>query len=221
MSVQYPQNDYTRMIEATRSANASGVRGIGVASASPLPTAQSADLGRVVEEQARPELTPAERAELDAQARAAGIMDERIGTAPEGTASAYSSQEDAVAAGAPVVRTPRAVVTPTGRVVTSALVPPIVAPRLPNFRKVEGIDLLRDRVLIDGMEFPISAEDARGFKEFVVETARAAIMEKLNEAVGLFASPETAEDPNGGSTPEGTSTEVQREPEGSSTEPSV
>jgi len=95
-----------------------------------------------------------------------------------------------------------------------------VRSRLPDFRKVEGIDLLRGYAMVDGMEFPIPTEKASEFKRFVVETARAAIMESMEEAVGLFTTPETAEVEDGGSTT-GTAPAVQQQPEGSSAEPAL
>ena len=60
------------------------------------------------------------------------------------------------------------------------------APRVPDFRKVEGIDLINNAVVVDGLTFPLSAEQALELRQMVVETARAAIMEKLDEAMKLF-----------------------------------
>jgi hypothetical protein len=72
--VDYPENDFTRMIEMTNQENRSGVRrNIGVASATPMPTVQSAAVGRPVEDEAP--LTAEERAELDKAAIAAGVRD--------------------------------------------------------------------------------------------------------------------------------------------------
>lgn len=210
--VEYPQNELTRLIEQTAAENRSGLHGGGVASATPLPSVQSADFGRVLPADAP--LTEEERAELNRKAVEAGIHDERLGVpAP---ASAYESLGAAVAAGAQVT-------VPTERMIPKRSTPTVVprdSARLPDFRKVEGIDLLRSRVWIDGMEFPITEEDARGFKEFVVETARAAIMVALSEAISLFTQAETPEDlDEGDGMAEDAAEEVQRQPEGSSPKP--
>src|SRR5689334_20471584 len=97
--VDYPQNDFTRMIEEIGQRNVGGARGGGVASASPLPTVRSADLGREVPEE--PPMSLEERAELDLLAQQAGVKDPRLGNV-EQDAVGYKSQEEALAAGAPV-----------------------------------------------------------------------------------------------------------------------
>jgi len=196
--VAYPSNDFTKMIERTASGNRSGVR--GVASATPLPTVQSADMGREV----LAPLTAEERAELDLKAIAAGVRDPRIGS-PEATDGNYVSLDAAIAAGAPVeipVERHPVGMAATGRIAAREFIAQTV--RLPDFRHVEGIDLLRGCVMVDGMEFSIPETDARDFKQYVVETARAAIMTKLNEAAGLFAAPVTPAEE--GSAIEGTTT---------------
>jgi hypothetical protein len=213
--VVHPDNDYTRMIEMVSSQNRSGMR--GVASATPLPTAQSADVGRVADPP--PPMSSEERANLDRLAIEAGVKDDRLASADPGQ---YPSLEEAVAAGAPVKPnyTPRALMSRERMTAREAMA--ISTPRLPDFRRVEGIDLLRDRILIDGMEFPIPVDDAVHFKQYVVSIAKAAIMKMLNEATSLFAAPVTpAEVTSGGSTAESTSTEVQRQSQGDSPEPTV
>lgn len=229
MSVEYPRNDFTDMIEETSRQNVTGVRRAGVASALPLPTVRSSDLGQEIPEQAP--LSPDELAELNRLAASIGMKDERIGTA-DVSPGAYATLEDAINAGAPVAPVER---VPAG---TQGMALEQVArnqslgaqqgrqnarqflaaavPRLPDFRRVEGIDLMHNRVLVDGMEFPITEMEAMGFKKFVVETARTAIMDKLSEADDLFVQPVTAEDtPNGGSTATGADEAVQRQSEGS------
>lgn len=215
--VDYPDNDFTRMIGAVSSGNRSGVRSMGVASATPLPTARSAELGQEVTE---PPLTLEERAHYDQLAREAGIQDERLDKAsPGGT---YDSLEDAMNAGASVhpdpvvthvsggfVAGPSSDPRKSGRVSSSTS-------RLPNFKNVEGIDLLRDVVMVDGMEFPISLAEARKFRQFVVETARETILARLHEAMERFATPESAEGTDGGTVE---TSEVQRESAGSGEEP--
>lgn len=204
----FPENDFTRMIDMTRGGNLSGVRRVGVASATPLPTVQSAALGRPVEEP--PPLTREEREELDRQAIAAGVLDPRLGNqntdgTPAGVQNNYASMEEALAAGAPVNAPPtsdptesrqtareflahniaRGQVDLTQRAAAQAA---ILAPRIPNFRQVEGIDLVRNTVVLDGLAFPITDEKAAELKQFVVEVARDAIMTKLEEAAASFAA---------------------------------
>ena len=178
--IEYPQNEFTRMIEDTASGNrAGGARRVGVAMATPMPTVHSADLGREVPAP----LTEMERAELDLLAVQAGVRDERLGPVEPGTPPTYATLDEAVAAGAPLNqpiperRTAREFI---GR----------QEARLPDFRRVEGIDLLRNRAMVDNMEFPITEQEALDFKKFVIATAREAIMRKLSEAADLFASPE-------------------------------
>lgn len=216
-SVEYPQNEFTRMIEGVASRNRSGGHGEGVASATPLPTAQSADLGREVP--ALAPLTDAENTELNRLAVEAGVRDPRLGMSAEEQQASYKSLEEAIEAGAFAkdldVRVPVVGLAGISRQTAREFVGSRT--RLPDFRRVEGIDLLRDVVMIDGMEFPISPGKALDFKQFVVTTARNAIMEKLNEASGLFALPAKAEVVDGGIA-EATAPEVQRESEGGSAE---
>lgn len=188
MSVEFPDNDFTRMIEMTASANRTGVRGAGVATAAPLPTAQSADLGREVpptQAVAAP-LPPEEKARLDALAREAGVKDESLGNTEETGQDNYGTLEDAIAAG-------RSVVTPTVQAVTARevlaarpvqRVSPFVTPqpRMPNFENVEGIDLTLGVVVVDGLTFPISKAKAKELRRFVLETARAAILNNISQA---------------------------------------
>lgn len=194
--VDFPDNDFTRMIEAVSSGNRSGLHREGVTSATPLPTVQSADIGREVTE--LPPLTEAEKVELDRLAVEAGVKDERIGTASVLLIPGdYSTLEEAIKAGSPVnppVSTGHVPNAPqTVREVLSRSAP---RSRLPDFCRVEGIDLVHNKVVLDGMDFPITDEQAAEFKQFVVEVARTAIMEKLSAAVSLFAAPVTAEGPD-------------------------
>lgn len=233
MGVDFPTNDFTRMIESVASGNRSGVRAGGLASATPLPTVRSADLGSEVP--AEPELSLEERIHLDQLAREAGIQDVRLGTAQPDHGSQYASFEDALAAGASV--NPPTFEEPTQEIAPQGLGRPsareylggafkprpalIEVPRLPDFRKVEGIDLTGNRVIVDGMDFPITDEEATEFKQFVVGKAHAAITERLSEALGLFASAGSPEVPNGGTAAEGEAAAVQQHDQGSGPESSV
>jgi hypothetical protein len=210
--VEYPENDFTRMIEMTKDENRSGVRrNVGVASAIPMPTVQSAAVGRPVEE--LPPLTEEERAELDRAAIAAGVRDPRLGnqntdgTPIDEAPPAYGSLEEAIRAGAPVGSDAPAVdpVTEYGRLNPDRMTAreflgrraaqPMReqvrvltgAPRVPNFMKVEGLDLVNNCAVVDGMTFPISEEQANKLKSLVIEVARAAIMKELDEAMTLFS----------------------------------
>ncbi len=186
--VEYPDNDLTRMIEALRSGNLAGSHGGGVASASPLPTVRSADLGRMTPDP--PPLTFEEQEALDQQARAAGMSDHRL---PEGViagSEGYATMEDALAAGSPIERVAQVRIESrqTAREFLRR------SSRLPDFRNVEGIDLVKCEVLLDGMTFPIAGDDVVKFKQFVVETAHAAIMNSLKEAMSLLTPAPTLEE---------------------------
>lgn len=212
MPVEYPTNALTRLIEGTASQNQSGVRHSGVASATPVPSVRSADLGRPVEEDTP--LSLEERQELDRLAQEAGIKDERLAQ-DESLGGQYGTFEEALAAGAaadlePVYtasalahRENYAEATAQARARMNRRAEPQAPPRLPDFRNVEGIDLLRNVVMVDGMEFAITDEDARVFRQFVVETAHAQITERLNEAMSLFTSVATPEDTDGAEGSEG------------------
>jgi hypothetical protein len=208
MSIDFPENDFTRMIEMTRSENRTGIRrNVGVASATPMPTVQSAAVGQPVSEP--PPLTAEEREVLDKMAIEAGVRDPRLGNTDKEPSTAYGSLEEAIAAGAPVNR-PVPTTDPTMDRMTAreflggvgprtdltmrrAAMAAIGAPRIPDFTKIEGIDLVNNRVVLDGLDFPISAEQAAEFKQFVMGVARDAILAKLEAAVALFTLPAAAE----------------------------
>lgn len=208
MPIEYPQNELTRSIEDTAMANRAGGRRAVVASATPQPSVRSADLGRVVEDEAP--LTPAEIAERDELARQAGIIDERLGnTEPLPT---YPSLEEAVAASAPVAPTRM-----TAREFLASR--ERGTPRIPTFSRVEGIDLVHNMVVLDGMTFPLSEAKALELKRLVIEVAQASIMEKLTEAARLFFPAEKAEETDGGTG--GSVSAVQPEPARDREEPAV
>jgi hypothetical protein len=176
-----------------------------------MPTVQSAAVGRPVEE--LPPLTAEEREELDKAAIAAGVRDPRLGNQnADGTLideppAAYGSLEEAIRAGAPVGSDAPAVdpVTEYGRLNPDRMTAreflgrraaqPMReqvrvltgAPRVPNFKKIEGLDLVNNCAVVDGMTFPISEEQANVLKSLVIEVARAAIMKELDEAMTLFS----------------------------------
>jgi len=218
---EYPDNEFTRMIEMTRAENA-GSRP-GVASATPMPTVRSADLGREVVDP--PPLSPAEIEERNRLAREAGVVDPRIG--PTETPGPYASLEEAVAVGAPVPMTAREFIGAQkqapldvrelymrpGRVIGLGPVS-----RMPDFRNVEFIDLKLGVVRIDGMEFAMPRGDVIEYKQYVIAIARQAIMDQLEEAEVLLTAPDMAEAVDEGGAASAVET-VQQQPEGNREEP--
>jgi hypothetical protein len=124
------------------------------------PASRSAAVGKEVP------LSEEERTYLDRKAQELGII-----PAPEGDGGAYTSMDAALAAGTPVpgqhnspVRDPHGVV------------------KLPDFTKVDGINLILDVFYVDGMEFPIDKRVADGFRLWAIQTASGFVMEKMNAA---------------------------------------
>jgi hypothetical protein len=204
--VEYPQNDFVNMIEAVARRNAAG-GGVPGMTGEPQPAVRSRDLGQIIERNTVVDapLTPQERHELDQAAIAAGIRDVSLGNTGAGAGDAsqdqYGSLEAAMSAGASVrVPAPEApsvegaglVLTrqnQRGPVVRSA--PPVLPPappRLPDFRNVQGIDLISGVVYVDDMEFKMLAVDLLDLRQYAVNTARAEIMRRLDEAVSLFSA---------------------------------
>ena len=165
-------NPLTRMIERAHQRNMGESRREAPVDAGASPSARSAAVGREVE----PPLTVEERAELDAKARELGLM-----PVEEGEQNLYPTLADAMKAGAPVEGP--AVPAPAAR---AAVV--IEGVRLPNFTKVGGIDLIRDVVYVDSMEFSIAKEDADQFRLYAIQIAHNVITQKLNEAVAALGA---------------------------------
>lgn len=195
MAVQFPSNDFTRMIEAVGRQNAAGGGVSGIASGEPQPAVRSRALGRVVEQTAPPEapLSPQEVFELNQAAIAAGVHDDRLGNAgaAEGGGTAqdqYATLEEALAAGSSV----RVPVVPPGSGTRHASDPRLTnppapsAPRLPNFKNVQGICLITGAVFVDDLEFQMDPVHLTELRKYAIETARDAIMLRLEEAVSLF-----------------------------------
>jgi hypothetical protein len=195
--IEYPQNDFTRMIEEVARDNAGGRRPV-VASATPGPSVTTPAMREPRVEEAP--LSAEESAELDALARAHGVVDPRLGNAPgqndhglDPTTNKYANMtmEQILAEGSPVhtppvvVRQEAPVRMPGMRVGVVSSAPIVQPPRLPNFRNVQGIDLIIGVVYVDDMPFAISTEELAEFRKFAVEVARADIMSKLDEALDL------------------------------------
>lgn len=165
-------NPLTRMIERAHQRNAGEARREAPVDAGASPSARSAAVGREVPTP----LSLEERAELDAKARALGVLPPE-----EGEGDIYPTLADAMQAGSavpdevPVTVGAWAGEQPARRAVQF--------PRLPDFTKVGGIDLIRDVVYVDSMEFPISKQDADEFRLYVIQIAHNVITQKLNEAV--------------------------------------
>jgi len=245
--VQFPENDFTKMIEAVSRRNAVTGGGPGLPpTGEPQPTVRSADLGRVIEQNIVPvePLSPQEVFELNQAAIAAGIKDERLGNVDAGFAAeggdasqdqyANMSIEEVLAAGAsvraPVAAVPSigvptvvtrqnrlGVVAPTGYPTQAPAV--IQPPRLPNFRNVQGIDLVSGVVFVDDMEFKMLDVHLAELRRYAVETARDYIMKSLEEAVGLFSQETPAEERSDEVGEASTDAELQRVVEGGSEEP--
>lgn len=181
----YPNNQFTQMIERVKEGN---VRGHveGTVTGTPPPNVQSAAM--VVPPMP---LTDREREELDAQARAAGVM---LDGDNEQEPNQYKNLDEALEAGKPVAPSPgdAAVVVP-GR-----MAPVAGYPKLPDFSKVGGIDLIRDVLYVDGMEFEIPAKDAAKFRRYCLTIAQKEIFKRMKDAATKLARPEVT--PDGGNT---------------------
>lgn len=167
-------NPLTRMLERGAQRNAGMERREVPVDAGALPSARSAALGQEV----LPPLTTEERAALDAKAAALGIL-----PPGEGNEGPYASLDEAMNAGASV---PDPVNQTASQVVAAQRT--VAGVRLPDFTKVGGIDLIRDVVYVDSMEFPISKEDADQFRLYAIQIAHAVITVKLNEAVASLGA---------------------------------
>ncbi len=186
----YPENPWTQMIEETRRLNeAGGMRSTGPVSAGPEPTVRSAAMGQPVVE--LPPLSPEERAELDAHARELGLIP---GEAEE-QGSKYATLEEAIEAGRSV-HPPAPVgqpTDPTDRMTAREFLArqenlPIRArvvetTRLPNFSKVQGIDLVRSVALVDGLEFALDQDTIVSLRTLVLGIAREQVMAQFDQAL--------------------------------------
>jgi hypothetical protein len=175
-------NPLTRMLERGAQRNAGMERREVPVDAGALPSARSVALGQEV----LPPLSTEERAELDAKAAALGIL-----PPGEGSEGPYASLDAAMKAGSSLPDLPSAAPLltsfgmPDARKATVGMMLPV---RLPDFTKVGGIDLIRDVVYVDSMEFSISKEDADQFRLYAIQIAHAVITIKLNEAVASLGA---------------------------------
>lgn len=179
----YPENPWTQMIEETRRLNeAGGMRSAGPVSAGPEPTVRSAAMGQPVVE--LPPLSPDERAELDAHARELGLMPGEV----QEEGSKYATLEEAIEAGRSV-HPPAPVgqpMDPTDRPTASqflARARVVETTRLPNFSKVQGIDLVRSVALVDGLEFALDQDTIVSLRTLVLGIAREQVMAQFDAAL--------------------------------------
>lgn len=137
----------------------------GVVSATPTPSARSASIGPKEEAP----LSEGEKAQLDAKLAALGYPQE-----------AQAQPEPVTVAGTmPPLFMPGSYSVPT----------------LPNFDKVQSIDLSGACVWIDGLAFPISEQDARNLRQYAIRTAAKAIEESLTSALNSL-TPEATDAPD-------------------------
>lgn len=168
-------NPLTRMIERAGQRQAGSDRREAPVDAGSLPSARSAVLGQEV----MPPLSIEERAELDAKAAALGILPP--GETSEGP---YGTLDEAMKAGASVPE-------PAQRMPAQASTtqrPTVAGVRMPDFTKIGGIDLIRDVVYLDGLEFSIPKEDADQFRLYAIQIAHAVMTTRLNEAVASIGA---------------------------------
>jgi hypothetical protein len=225
--VEYPVNDFTRMIESVSRANASGMRAPVVADGEPAPSVRTPAMRRPVPVIEEP-LSAQEHAELNRLAIEAGVQDPRLGNVNEGPTGgmggdasqdkyANMSMEEILAEGASVHQPAAAPSAAPGNPVmtrqnrngligasrqtarefigrTEPAPVVIQQPRLPNFKNVQGIDLITGDVFVDDMAFKIPVQDLSEFRRYAVEVARASIMKQLDEALSLVSQDEPAEE---------------------------
>lgn len=186
----YPRNEFTDLIE-----RASGIETRGPValppSASPPPTVRSGALGRVSPVPEAAPLSPEERAEFDAAASALGIVD---GGAPAEMASGYPTMEDALRAGAPVgAELPpdrqtarefiasREAMRAGGMRMPAASVAATPFSRMPNFSNIEGLDLTRGSIVVDGVVFPLEQRDTDRLRKWALSEVRRQVNRTLRE----------------------------------------
>ena len=158
----FPDNDLTRAFIGSNGSPVSGT---------PLPTTRSAALGRPADP---PPLTNSEREELDRKAQALGILPK----SEELEGTSYQSMSSALEAGAPVVKRVQPIAPATQYI-------------LPDFTRIDRIDLNRGVVVIGDLEFEIPKSDVDIFKKYSLTVARAAIDKRLTEALEEMSDDES------------------------------
>jgi hypothetical protein len=151
-------------------------------------------------------LSPEERAELDQKARAIGIMpkdelDELTDPDDEDECVALSEQEklNPTASAIPTpgsIRNPARATAPS-QILNEARGPyvaftPLKKSQLPDFRNVEGFDLINNTIRVDGMIFPIPLEDVLAMKSYAVQIVLDHVVAQLAKALIEFGVPGVA-----------------------------
>lgn len=109
------------------------------------------------------ELPPGEQARLDALAAQHGVPMSDLGEAEEAQHRGPSLAE-------------------TARLSFGAYAP-VAPPRLPDFTKIEGIDLKRGEVIVDGLRFPVPADDLRDMWGYAMVIVKEAVMAQFERAL--------------------------------------
>jgi hypothetical protein len=130
--------------------------------------------------------------------------------------SPYASLEEAIAAGAPVGADAEAIAEGAAAFREPTLVAPVIQvrtpvgmrrmtasespvgsaaalPRLPDFKKVQMIDMVNGKVYVDGLEFAIEPGELKMLRKFCVTKAKDQVQKALDAALK-----ELAEDTDGG-----------------------
>jgi len=180
-------NPLTRMMDAAKQENQNRGALAGRMSGTPVvPIGTRVQSGAM---QSPRFLPPEEQAELDKK-----LLEITV-DAPR-SEDGYTSFEDAANAGAPVNRpdvTPmtaseyvRAHPSATQDILRSAYgssVESEAPARLINFKRVQGIDLIRGVAWVDNFEIKIDPQDVRDMKKYVMDIAVAYVTQQLAEAV--------------------------------------
>ena len=183
----------------------------------PLPSARSADLGRAVEPPVDRPLTPEEIEDLNRQAIASGLVQGPVNPGIARTLETvepdaqYATLEDAIRAGAgvnmdtaeveeaaqrhrapggpPITRVRPPVggqVVPAGSV--GRTVKEVLSmPTLPDFKKVQMIDLVNAKVYVDGVEFTVAPDELKMLRKFAMTKAKEQVQALLDAALKSLA----------------------------------
>jgi len=148
-----------------------------------------------------------EKMELDAKAKALGIMpsdelDELRETDGDDDDRAAEAARDAVPSG-PAIPVPGSIRNPRRpapgvsgilRAVEEGKVqgPIMSRPQLPDFKKVQVFDLTSNTIYVDGMAFPIPSEDVLAMKSYAVQIVLDHVVAQLAKALIEFGVPQAA-----------------------------
>ena len=207
-----PQNEWTLMIQAMEARKRGGgpmpdAEGVPIMG-TPLPAVRSADLGRATTPMVPvpPPLSYEEITELNRKALESGVHPSQIpGFSEEESMGPYASLEDAIKAGAPVgadeaqvaigaqrFREPVPVFPPpdagrqTAREFVAARNAANSVPHLPDFTKVQMIDMVNGKVYVDGMEFECTKPELKMLRTFCVKKAKEQVLAALEKALSAL-----------------------------------